>query len=139
MQLVPRVTFRGVNYSEALAADIADHVARLETYYPAITACHVVVEIPEHHHRSGNRFHVRINLSVPGDEIVVTSSPSLHAELRDSGEQETTKEDETSPERRYARVAIREAFEIARRRLQDFSRKQRGFVKAHATPTEPQD
>ncbi len=139
MQLVPRVTFRGIDHSEVLAADINDHVARLETYYPSITACHVVVELPEHHRRAGNRFHVRINLSVPGDEIVVTSAPTLHADLQDAEQDRTSKQDELGPERRHARVAIREAFEAARRRLQDYGRRQRGFVKTHETAVEPLD
>jgi cold shock CspA family protein len=40
-----------------------------------------------------------------------------------------TKLAETDPERKHARVAIREAFDIARRQLQDFARRQRGTVK----------
>jgi hypothetical protein len=32
-------------------------------------------------------------------------------------------------------VAVREAFEIARRRLEDFAREQRGDVKSHPIPS----
>jgi cold shock CspA family protein len=36
---------------------------------------------------------------------------------------------------RYGRVAIHEAFDAARRRLEDFAREQRGAVKAHEVPS----
>ncbi|MGE4053498.1 MAG: HPF/RaiA family ribosome-associated protein [Vicinamibacterales bacterium] len=136
MQQTPRVTFRGFDHSDALVADITEHIEELETYYPGITGCHVLVELPEHHRRSGNRFHVRIKMLVPGEEIVVSNNPDLHADLQEAEKQETTKQDEIARERRHVHVAVREAFEIARRRLQDYGRRRRGFVKTHASGPE---
>jgi hypothetical protein len=134
VQLSPQVTFHGVARSAALEADVLDHIARLETFYPAITGCRVLVELRRHRHRSGNPFHVRIDLTVPGEEIVVSHDPSLHGGLKDAQQSETAKADEVTPEHRHARVAIRDAFDVARRRLQDHSRRQRGFVKVHTPP-----
>lgn len=44
------------------------------------------------------------------------------------------KDDEIESVHRYASVAIHEAFDAARRRLEDFAREQRGTVKAHEVP-----
>jgi cold shock CspA family protein/ribosome-associated translation inhibitor RaiA len=130
MQIIPSVTFRGIGVSEALEADIRARIAKLERYYPSITGCRVLVELGERHHESGNRFHVRIDLTVPGENILVTHDADLHAAARDIEAAKLTKEGEVNPERKHAHVAVREAFDIARRRLQDYARRQRRAVKA---------
>jgi cold shock CspA family protein/ribosome-associated translation inhibitor RaiA len=116
--------------SDALDSEIRTRIHRLETYYRSIMGCRVLVELGERHHESGNRFHVRIDLTVPGDEIVVAHDASLHASAIDTEVERARKADEPDPERKHARVAVREAFDIARRRLQDHARRQRGTVKA---------
>lgn len=130
MQLPPTITFRGVTPSADLEAEIRARIDKLETYYRSIMGCRVLVELVERHHEAGNRYHVRIDLTVPGDEIVVAHEASLHATAQDVDVEKATKEDETDPERKHVRVAVREAFDIARRRLQDYARRQRGAVKA---------
>ena len=129
MQLTPTITFRGLASSPALEADVRERVDALETYCSSIVGCRVLVELAERRHESGNRVHVRIDLTVPGEDIVVAHEPSLHAAAQDTEAEALTKGDETDPERRRAHVAIREAFDIARRRLQDYTRRQRGAVK----------
>ena len=42
--------------------------AKLEEFFSRITSCRVVVEAPHRHHKSGELFHVRIDLGVPGHE-----------------------------------------------------------------------
>jgi cold shock CspA family protein/ribosome-associated translation inhibitor RaiA len=132
MQIAPVITFRGIESSEALEADIRDRIDKLETYYHSIIGCRVLVELAERHHEAGNRYHVRIELTVPGESIVVTHEPSLHATAQDMDAQKATKEAEPDPERKHAYVALREAFDIARRQLQDYARRQRGTVKTPA-------
>jgi ribosome-associated translation inhibitor RaiA len=44
MQLMPTITFRGVEPTAALEAEIRTRIDRLETYYRSITRCRVVVE-----------------------------------------------------------------------------------------------
>ena len=129
MQLTPTVTFRGLARSDALETDILTRLRKLETYYSRIIACRVLVELVERHHEAGNRYHVRIDLTVPGDEIVVSNEGGLHATARDIGAKRLTKAAESDPERKHATVAVREAFDIAKRRLQDYARVQRGAVK----------
>jgi cold shock CspA family protein len=135
MQLPPTITFRGIEPSADLEADIRARIARLETYCGSITGCRVLVELAERHHEAGNRYHVRIDLTVPGGEVVVGHDASLHAAAQDIAIEKTRKADEPDPQRKHARVAIREAFDVARRRLQDYGRRQRGAVKAPARPT----
>lgn len=132
MQLTPIITFRGMDRSDALESEIHARITRLETYYGSIMGCRVLVELAQRHHEAGNHYHVRIDLTVPGEELVVAHEASLHATAQDIDVERARKADEPDPERKHARVAIREAFDIARRQLQDYARRQRGAVKAPA-------
>lgn len=132
MQLIPTITFRGIDRSAALESAIEARIGRLETYCPSIMGCRVLVEFVQRHHRTGNRFHVRIDLTVPGEEIVVAHEANLRATARNVRTEKTTKGSEPDPERKHAYVAVREAFDIARRRLQDYVRRRRGLVKTLA-------
>jgi ribosomal subunit interface protein len=107
MQLPLQITARDISLSEAAEGDIRAKAANLETYYDGIMGCRVVVEGPGRHHRKGP-FTVRIDLTVPGAELVV---------------------DRQADEDLY--VAIRDAFDAARRRLEDYARRQSGAVKFH--------
>jgi cold shock CspA family protein len=107
MQLPLQITARDISLSEAAEADIHAKAANLDTYYDGIMSCRVVVEGPVRHHRKGP-FTVRIDLTVPGAELVV----DRHADVD-------------------LYVAIRDAFDAARRRLEDYARRQRGDVKSH--------
>jgi cold shock CspA family protein len=107
MQLPLQISVRDLSLSEAAEGDIRAKADNLETYYDGIISCRVVVEGPVRHHRKGP-FTVRIDLSVPGAELVV----DRHADAD-------------------LYVAIRDAFDAARRRLEDYARRQRGAVKAH--------
>lgn len=107
MPLPLQLTVRDLTLSEAATAEIRAKAADLETYYDGILNCRVVVEGPVRHHRTGP-FTVRVDLSVPGAELVV---------------------DHHAHEDFY--VALRDAFDAARRRLEDYTRRQRGTVKVH--------
>jgi len=127
--LPPLITFRGVDRSDRLEAAIRERIDKLEKYYQPIMGCRVLVEFTQRHHERGNHYHVRIDLTVPGGEIVVAHDASLHATGQDLDAEELTQRAEPHPERKHAVVAVREAFDIARRRLQDYGRRQRGDVK----------
>ncbi|HWB49108.1 MAG TPA: HPF/RaiA family ribosome-associated protein [Stellaceae bacterium] len=102
--------------SPALEARIRQRAEELEQYYNRIIACHVTVEARHRHHRQGNLFQVSIDLLVPGREIAVSSG-------RDS---DHAHED--------AHVAVRDAFDALRRRLEDHVREARGKAKLHVVP-----
>jgi cold shock CspA family protein len=87
----------------------------LETVYYGFLRCHVVVEAPHRRHRTGRRYHVRVRLTVPGEELVVSRDPG-----RDEPHEDVY-------------VAIRDSFHAARRRLEDYVRRNlRRDVKARA-------
>ena len=132
MNVPPTITFRRMRQTDALDADVRKRLSRLETYCPSLMGARVLIEPMERHHRGGNRFHVRIDLTVPGEEIAVSHEASLRAGARALGALKTRKADEPDPTRKLLGVAIREAFDVARRRLQDYVRRQRGSVKTHA-------
>jgi ribosome-associated translation inhibitor RaiA len=126
MRLAPTITFRNVRHSNGLEADILRRVQKLETYFRPITSCRVLVEFAQRRHGAGNRYHVRIDLTVPTEELLVKHEASLRATARALGLERLGREEEPDPSHKYARVAIRDAFDVARRRLLDFSRRRRG-------------
>ena len=136
MTMMPvEITFRGLGHSDALEGAIRERVAWLEQFYADIVGCRVLVEIPHRHRHSGRHFHVRIELPVPGGgPLVVSHEPSLHGRSKNTERTSHHKESEIESVHRYARVAIHDAFDVARRLLQDFARKQRGDVKTHEVP-----
>lgn len=108
MQKPLDITFRDIAHSEALEADIREKAAKLETFYPHMTGCRVVVEMPHKHTHQGKQFVVKVDITVPGGEVVVK-----HEHHED------------------AHVAVRDAFDAAKRKLQDYAQRQRGEVKRH--------
>ena len=129
MQLTPNITFRGMRRSRALESDILIRTAKLEHYYPSLIGCRVLIELRGRHHEAGNLVHVRIDLTVAGAEVVISHEAGLHGTARDLHARRASKSTEADPARKHALVAIHEAFDSARRRLQDIARRQRGDVK----------
>jgi len=130
--IVPvQITFRNMPPSDAVAARVQEEAEKLDEFYKRITSCRVIIEAPHRHQRLGEQVHVRIELGVPGGEIVVRHEPSLHSAVQRRGEQEWEKHLEANPQHKEIGVAIRDAFKAARRRLQDYARRQRGQVKIH--------
>lgn len=136
MTLIPtQVTFHGVAHDAGLEDEVRERVSWLEQFYEGLIRCRVLVEVPHRHRHDGRHFRVRIEVTVPGGSpIVVSHEPSLHGRSKDVEEEAHRKEDEIQSVHRYARVAIHEAFDAARRRLEDFAREQRGTLKAHEIP-----
>ena len=103
MQLPVTVTFLGISHSEWLEADIRKRAAKLDSCCRDIISCHVVVDLPHRHHEKGNPFSLRIAVAARGQEILVKRG-GLRKQLR---------------------VVIRDAFDVAWRRLQDDGEKRR--------------
>ena len=113
MQIPLEVTFHNMDHSDAVEANVRERAAKLERYFDRIVGCRVVVEAPHKHSRKGKIFEVRIDVSVPGKEIIVNRN----------GVNNHAHED--------VYVAIRDAFNAAGRQLEDHARKIRGDVKTH--------
>jgi cold shock CspA family protein/ribosome-associated translation inhibitor RaiA len=127
MILPVQTSFRNMDASAAVAARVQEEADKLDKYFDRITSCRVIVEAPHRHHRRGEPFHIRIELGVPGKELVVTHEPTLKHE--EQGEWHKHLEVEGPHKDVY--VAIRDAFKAMRRRLQDHVRCLRHDVKTH--------
>lgn len=120
MQQPLQITFRGIPHSDAVEARIRELADKLDQFYNSIMSCRVLVEEPHGHQQQGKLFHVRIELAVPGKELVASRAPAAHHAHED------------------VYVAIRDAFDAMRRQLQDYRRQQEGHVKEHETPAHGQ-
>jgi ribosomal subunit interface protein len=111
MKIPLQITFRHVPRSGALEAHIRQKAEKLEECHSRIVSCRVTVEELRKHHHQGHHFRVRIDLRVPGKEIV--ANHDHHEDVY---------------------VALRDAFDAVKRELEDAAREMRGDVKAHAVP-----
>jgi ribosome-associated translation inhibitor RaiA len=86
MQIPLQVTFRNFPRSDALDARIREKAAKLESLFPRIMSCHVVVEALDRHHHKGRQFSVRLDIRVPGHEVAVDRShdEDVYVALRDT-------------------------------------------------------
>lgn len=135
MLMPPEINFRGISHSRNLEEAVLERVSWLEQFYQGIVSCRVLIDAADRHRRDGRHFRVTIELTVPhGGPIVINHAPSLHGWLKDGGAQAHLKQSETDAVHRYRHAAIHDAFDVARRRLQDFARRQRGAVKRHEIP-----
>ncbi|HEU0202041.1 MAG TPA: HPF/RaiA family ribosome-associated protein [Burkholderiaceae bacterium] len=110
MKLPLQIAFREMPKSDAVEADIQRHAAKLDEFCDHIMSCRVTVEAPARHKHQGRLYSVHIDLKAPSEEIASTR----HHEHED------------------VYVAIRDAFDAVKRRLEDYVRKQRGQTKPHA-------
>lgn len=126
-----RITFRGLTPPKSAEPAIHERIEELGAFAPQIMSCQVVVEVPHHHHRHGNQYHVQITLRLPGDEVVVSHQPTQHGTERHLQDAAHRKATELGAQDRSLYTAIHEAFDLARRQLQDSVRRRRGKVKTH--------
>jgi cold shock CspA family protein/ribosome-associated translation inhibitor RaiA len=133
MILPVQISFRSMKPSEAVEARVREEVSKLDTFYQGIMRCRVVVELPHKHHKKGDLYHVRIDMTVPGAELVVKREPSLQAGLRQVDSEKQVKSYEAHAAHKDVFVVIRDAFKEARRQLQDYARRLRGQTTAHVS------
>ena len=109
MDVPLRISLRSITHSDALYRDIRSKAKKLERFYDHIVSCRVVLELAARRQRKRGPYCARIDLKVPGADIVVTHEhdSDLH-------------------------IALHDAFDAARRRLEDYARTRRGDVKQHA-------
>jgi cold shock CspA family protein len=116
MQLPLQITFRHLERSEAIEAMVREKAAHLDEFASDVRSCRVVIEPAGKHHEHGNLYEVHVDLALPGEEIAITREPSAHVEYK------------------QIEVALRDAFDAARRKLEDYVRRRRRDVKVHEVP-----
>jgi cold shock CspA family protein len=108
-----QIAFRNIDPSPAIEARVRTAARKLARFHGRITSCRVVVAAPEKHHHRERLFVVGINLAVPGGTIWINRGSQLNLAHTD------------------VYVAIRDTFNAAVRRLEDFVRRHESKVKHH--------
>lgn len=108
MQRPLQIVFRNMPHSDAVEMHIREKVEKLELFYSGIIGCVVTVEVAGKHQHQGKLFNIRVDITVPGGELVV--SRDMHEDMY---------------------VALRDGFDAAKRRLEDYGQRQRGDIKSH--------
>jgi ribosome-associated translation inhibitor RaiA len=98
------IVYRGVERSDAIDAYILEHVEKLRARERDVLSCHVALESPHRHKSHGRSYRVRIDLGLRGTELVVDHCP-------------------TSDRNHDAYAAIDDAFDAARRRVGEYTRR----------------
>lgn len=115
MQIPLQITFHGIDHSDAVETRVREKVAKLEQFFDRITGCKVAIESHRKNtsnlHHKGDSFSVRLDLTVPGQELVVKREPDEHEDI-------------------YA--ALKSAFQAMERQLKDYVARTRGDVKSRA-------
>jgi len=95
-----QITFRHMETSEAVEIRVRDLANHLVVFSDKITSCRVVLDSPHRHHHQGKVFNVKVQLALPGEDVVV----DMERPDRDGHED--------------VYVVIRDAFDAAKRQLQ---------------------
>ena len=109
MQIAARITFHGIAHSAALEQAIRKRTARLERRHPQLISCRAVLEHTARHKQRGKEFVVRLDIKAPGADIAIN---------RDHSEDPF--------------VAVRNAFDAARRKLNELARRKSGAARRRA-------
>ncbi len=110
MQVPLEISTRLIELDPVLEAELRRRAAKLERFYDRITSCRIAVERPSNHHQEGGPYRVRVDITVPGSELVANK------------------------EAEDLNTAVRDAFSAAERQVDDFSRRRRGEVKTPSGP-----
>src|SRR3954452_6164881 len=110
MELPLQITFHRLQRSDAISGHVRQRARKLEKFFDRILFCRVAIEVPHHRHVKGNHYRVRVEVAVPGQQLVVTRGPDDHNAYSD------------------VYVAIRDAFDAMRRQLEDYTERLREKV-----------
>jgi cold shock CspA family protein len=114
MKLPIQISFHNLERIEAVESRVLAEAAQLEEFCDRIMSCRVVIDVPHRHHVAGNVYQVRLDIKVPGEEIAIVQEPAQH-----------------DPFYENINVAVRDAFNSAARKLEEYVRRQRKDVKHH--------
>jgi ribosome-associated translation inhibitor RaiA/cold shock CspA family protein len=112
-----QISFRGMETSPSVEAQVRHRAEELQQLSDRVTACRVTLEAAHRRHRQGTIYHVRVELAVPGGKLLVNREPGENHAHEDM------------------HVAVRDAFDAARRRLQAHMRRLDGQTKQHEAPS----
>ncbi len=109
------ITFRHMESSAAVETRVHELVGHLGVFSDRIQSCRVVIDSPHRHHHQGKVFAVKVLLELPGDDVVV----DMERPQRDNHDD--------------VYVVLRDAFDAAKRQLQQRMSSLRGDGKRRET------
>jgi ribosome-associated translation inhibitor RaiA len=95
-----QINFRHMDPSQAVETRVRELVDHLGVFSDRILSCRVVVDAPHRHHQHGKVYNVKVQLAIPGEDVVVDMERPDREEHED------------------VYVVLRDAFDAARRQLQ---------------------
>jgi len=110
-----KITFRHMDSSAAVETRIHELASHLGVFSDRIQECRVVVDSPHRHHHQGKVFAVKLQLDLPGEDVVVDMERPQRGDHED------------------LYVVLRDAFDAARRQLQQRMSTLRGEAKRRET------
>jgi cold shock CspA family protein len=131
MDFPVQISYRNVGASPVVEAFVRKQAEKLTTFHHGIVRCRVVIDLNHQHLRRGNRFLVKVLVSVPGGQVVARNLaiPQDTEKLLEAGRK--FKKMEVGAPQKELSLAVAKAFHSAGRRLQDLVREQRRQVKTH--------
>ena len=114
MQVPLQITFRNMDSSEALEAEIRKRIDKLAKKHEMLVSCRVVVEAPPQHRRKGGLYKIRIDMTCPEGKVAVNREPPVEHHAHED-----------------VYVALRDAVDAAERQLVSFTARRKGHVKVH--------
>jgi ribosome-associated translation inhibitor RaiA len=114
MSLALHIAFRNMDASASAETLVRQRAEELERLWDRISACRVVLDCVHKQNHLSKLYRVHIDLTLPGGTVVVN---------RDAGSNHAHDD---------LQVAIRDSFDLARRKLQEYARKHDGTARRRA-------
>ena len=73
-----QIVFHGMRASPFLSHKVRGYVSSLIERYPRVVGVRVVFDRPHRHHRKGNLYSVRVDVRIPGKQLIVSRAPDQH-------------------------------------------------------------
>jgi ribosome-associated translation inhibitor RaiA len=107
------ITFKGLDRSAAIETKITEKAAKLEKVFDRMTHCRVVVAAPNKHHHKGKSYEIKIDIGIPDHAPLILTHESHVGDAQED-----------------LQIALRDAFDAAKRRLDDIAERLKGGAKA---------
>lgn len=107
------ISFKGLDKSAAIESKIAERAAKLEKHFDRMTHCRVVVAAPHKHSHKGKTYEIKIDIGIPGSAPLIVTHESAVGQAQED-----------------LKIALRDAFDSAGRRLDDLVEKMNGSARA---------
>jgi ribosome-associated translation inhibitor RaiA len=100
------VHFHGIEKSSALQSRVEEKYDKLKRHCERMTSCRVVLEAPHRNSAKAKVFQVKIEISIPGQKLIIVNHEREGAHAQED-----------------LSLAIRDAFEAARRKVDEIATK----------------